>query len=134
MARIDKYSGITGGFRAPLNAAIAAGEIGKVRAVTINASGKVVIGAALGLYVGVICPGRAFAANGIIDVMTDGEIVDFDKEGSPEGPRAVIVPTAGSFWYAPATTGVPDNTATGQPLGWCVELSRLVVRVRSRAV
>lgn len=134
MARIDKYSGVTGGFRAPLNAAIAAADIGKVRGVSLNGSGKVVVGAgALGSYVGVICPGKAFVANEPIDVMTDGEIVDFDKEASPEVARSPA-PTAGTMYYVPITTGVPGTTATDQPIGWTVELTRLVVRVRSRAV
>ena len=132
MARIDKYDGVSGGFRAPLNAAVAAADIGKVRAVTLNGSGRVVIGGTLGAMVGVICPGKAFAAGDIIDVMTAGEIVDYNLEASPEVAKSPA-PVAGSLQFA-AASGVVGVTGTDQPVGTTVELSRLVVRVNARAV
>lgn len=80
--RYDKYDGFVGGFRAPLNAAMSAtaNDVGKVQAVSINASGKVVIGAtaATGI-IGVICPTKVMFANDPIDVMVRGEIMDVVK-------------------------------------------------------
>ena len=86
MSRFDKYDPVSGGFRAPLNAAISsASDVGKIQGVSINASGKVVIGATAETgIVGVICPVRLMAVNEVIDVMTHGEIVD---EMKPETVR-----------------------------------------------
>jgi len=119
MSRFDKYSGVTGGFRAQLNAAIALGIVGVAQGATINSSGKVVLGAsALGTYRGIICPDVTFAANQPIDVMTDGEIVE------------VPTFTAGQAIYIDVATGLLTAVATAnQYIGHMVELGRLVVRL-----
>lgn len=127
MSRIDKYEPYGGGFRAPLNAAITTTDVGKVQAVALNASGRVVIGtAALGI-VGVICPVKPMAAGDQIDVMTNGEIVEFTLTGG--GAAA-----AGTVYYADgagATTAtVPGAGINGARLGQTVEATRLVVRVQ----
>lgn len=127
MSRYDKYDPVSGGFRAPLNAAIIDADKGKIQAVGINSSGKVVIGgptAETGI-VGVICPVRAMAANEIIDVMTSGEIV----EATATGGAAL---TAGAIIKATGTTGVVAAGAPGageKAVGRMVELDRMVVRV-----
>lgn len=113
----DKYDPISGGFRAPLAAAIAAGDALTVTAVSLDANGRVVIGTGGNSgFVGVICPVKAMAAGDVIDVMTDGEIVDVPDL------------TAGTKQYA--TAGGDLGTTNTDPLvGWTVEADRLVVRV-----
>jgi hypothetical protein len=126
LSRIDKYEPMGGGFRVPLNAAIAAVDVGKVQGVSLNASGRAVVGgaaAAIGIK-GVICPVKAMAAGDIVDVMTDGEIVEFtDTAGGAS--------TAGTDYFAAFATGAVNTTATGSPqyIGHTVEVGRLVVRV-----
>lgn len=122
MSRYDKYDPYDGGFRARLNAAIPASDAGKVRAVSINASGRVVIGGA-GLVDlrGVICATEAMPAGAAIDVMTDGEITDATT-------TAGAALTAGALVYAHADGSI-DNVATaGKAVGFNVEATRIIVR------
>lgn len=131
MSRFDKVEPRGGAFRAPLNAAIASTDVGKVQGVSLNSSGRVVVGgasAAIGIK-GVICPTEPMNAGDIIDVMTDGEIVEFTATGG-----GTI--NAGVDLFAAFATGVVDGTATGSPqyVGHTVEggsptATRLVVRV-----
>jgi|SRR6185369_2732814 hypothetical protein len=105
--RFDKYNGFVGGFRAPLNAAMSstANDVGKVQAVGVNTSGKLIIGsAAVTGIVGLVCPTKVMNAGDPIDVMVRGEIMD-------------VVKTAGTAWtvgdivYAHAD-GTLDAVAT----------------------
>lgn len=133
--RYDKYNGYVGGFRAPLNAAMSAtgDDIGKVQAVGINASGKVIIGAAAvtGL-IGVIVPTKVHAAGDPIDVAQFAEIMDVVKTA---GGGAW---TVGDLVYAHAD-GTLDAVATaGVMIGRIVEGpkasgrgARLVLRMPS---
>ena len=122
--RFDKYDGFVGGFRAPLNAAMSAtgDDIGKIQAVSINASGKVVIGgAAETAVIGVICPTKVMAANDPIDVMTSGEIVG-------------AVKTAGTAWaagdlvYAHLAGTVDAVSTAGKVIGKMLTTTHMVVR------
>jgi hypothetical protein len=132
MARIDKYSGVTGGFRAPLAAAIAAASVGGVFAVSLDATGKVVIGtAAQSGFVGVICPDKVFAAGDVIDVMTQGEIVEFTTGAN----GAAFAPAvAGQVYTANASgaiqTTIPAAGVNYDRVGHTVEATRLVVRAQ----
>lgn len=123
MSRYDKYGPIAGGFRAKLNAAIASSDVGKIQAVSVNTSGRVVIGGpAETAIIGLICPVRAMAAAEPIDVMISGEIV----EATMTGGTAF---TAGALVYGHAS-GVVDATATaGKLVGKMIELSRMRVIV-----
>jgi hypothetical protein len=126
MSRFDKYGPFTGGFRAPLNAAILLADVGKIQAVSINTSGKVVIGgAAETAIMGVIIAVRPMAANDPIDVMTSGEIVEATKTGGTAF-------AAGDIVYAHGTTGgvgvVDAVAASGKIIAKMVELNRMVVR------
>lgn len=123
-SRFDKYDGMVGGFRAPLNAALSAtgDDTGKIQAVSINASGKVVIGgAAETAIIGVICPTRVMGANEPIDVMTSGEIVG-------------AVKTAGTAWaagdlvYAHLAGTVDAVSAAGKVIGKMLTTTHMVVR------
>lgn len=137
-ARFDKYDGVTGGFRARLAADLtvdAEGSTG-VKAVSLNATGRVVVGTAgQSGGVGVICKNVPFTpglgsiagtanlavpiggkAGDAIDVMTDGEIVD------------VTGLAAGTKYYANAD-GTLGITSTNVFVGFTVEATRLVVRM-----
>lgn len=148
MPRYDKYDPISGGFRAPLNADLtplnAGGDFGP-RAVSLNASGKVVVGTAgtsglVGILVknfarqgwGPTTTGPYGATNiaapmggkagDIVDIMTNGEIVDIANAG-------ITGVAAGQPIYA-AVDGSLTNVATGATkVGFCVEADRMIVRV-----
>ena len=151
MARYDKYDPVVSGFRAPLaaNLTLVAGSrngvnlapgVGPV-GVSLDANGRVVVGgAAQSGMVGVLVknmPAGAVAgsaqlasvtaapvgaqAGDIVDVMTNGEIVDISL-------------AAGTKYYADATTGVLTTTAAGNYyVGTTVEATRLVVRFDANA-
>lgn len=126
MPRYDKYDPKVGGFRAPLAAATVTGaaptgDRGKVWAVGLDASGRVVKGAGVTGIVGVICPVRDMAAGEIIDVMTDGEIVEFTLQ-------AGTAAAAGTRYFGVAASGDYNTTNTGTRLGWTSEAGRLIVR------
>lgn len=117
MARIDKSNPEAGTTRAPLNAAYtgASAPLG----VGLNSSGRVVAGAGQTGIIGVVCIPEDKAAGDIVDVMRNGEIVDF-------------VGAAGTRYSANTTTGVISNaagSATQKVIGHTVEATRLVVFV-----
>ncbi|MGB2791260.1 MAG: hypothetical protein WBC29_01785 [Candidatus Moraniibacteriota bacterium] len=117
MSRYDKYEPYAGGFRAPLAADTVAGEEFTPFAVGLDTNGRVVKGAGntgvLGVY---IAHGEKLAGD-IVDVMTDGEIVEMTGT------------VAGTTYYG-AVTGAINTTNTGTKLGATVEAARLVVRVK----
>lgn len=120
MARIDKYDPVDGGFRAPLNAAHAKTTPGNPIAVGLNASGRVVDGAGNTGIVGLLVLDSARVAGDIVDVMTDGEIVEMTGV------------TAGTVITADNATGVLATTAPAAGrtrVGWTVEASRLIARL-----
>lgn len=122
--RFDKYDGFVGGFRAPLNANMSAtgDDVGKVQAVSINSSGRVVIGgAAQTAVMGLICPVKVMNAGDIIDVMTDGEIVNVVKTGGTAW-------AAGDIVYAHADGTVDAVSTNGKVVAKIIEADRMVVR------
>jgi hypothetical protein len=123
LSRVDKYEPYTAGTRVPLNAALTSSDVGKVRAVSINTSGRAVIGGAAATDLqGVICPVRPMAAGDPVDVMQDCDIVELTT-------TAGAAFTAGARIYG-HTDGTIDATATaGKLLGTTVELDRGVFRV-----
>lgn len=127
-ARYDKYNPISGGFRAPsniawvYNATEASNDVGKVWGVGLNSSGRVVKGAGVTGIIGVFVPTKPVAVGDIIDVMTDGEIADFTLQNASAA-------AAGTRYYGVAADGTFNTTATGTPLGFTVEATRLIVRL-----
>lgn len=125
MSRYDKYDPYDGGFRAKLLVAIAASEAGKIKAVSINTAGKVVIGGTGLIDIrGLICPTEAMDAGAAIDVMTDGEIADATE-------TAGTAFTGGALVYAHIDGTVDDTAASGKAMGFTVETDRLIVRAET---
>ena len=137
-ARYDKYDPISGGFRAKLNADLtfdAAGAVGP-KVVSLNATGKVVIGTAgqsgfcgvlvknvpmtpsLGSIAGTVNAAVPIGgkAGDVVDIMTAGEIVD--------------VPglAAGTRYFAKSDGTLSALSSDGPYVGFTVEATRLVVR------
>lgn len=114
MGRYDKYDPVSGGFRAPLAADYTGSDtpIG----VGLDVNGRVVPGAGNTGVVGVLIKTLDAYAGDIVDVMTDGEIVEAGLD-------------AGTAYYAAAADGTLSTTNTDTPVGHTVEGDRLVVRV-----
>lgn len=130
MARFDKYDPVSGGFRSKLNAAIAAVDVGKVYAVAINGSNRVIrtgIGATADIA-GVICAVRPMDAGEAVDVMTAGEIVEMAE-------TAGTALATGAKVYGHTDGTVDDTATTSKYLGQVVEdgsvttSKRVVIRV-----
>lgn len=117
MGRYDKYDPVSGGFRAALAADYAGSEtpIG----VGLDVNGRVVPGAGNTGIVGVMVKVSAANAGDIVDVMTDGEIVEFGGQ-------------AGTVYTATEADGTVATTAPAAgiiAIGFTVEADRLIVRV-----
>lgn len=128
MARYDKYEPKSGGYRAPLAADLPATSKtgnGNPLAVGHDANGRVVPGASVSGIKGVLCTTRAMKAGEIVDVMTDGEIVEMAGVA------------AGSNVMGATVGGALDDVAldaTHFYVGHCVEATRLIVRVARPAL
>lgn len=139
MSRYDKYDPKVGGFRAKLaaNFGYTSGvpdrnhaDLNKVFAVGLDTSGNVgKFGSGFPTFAGLLILTLPKAAGDVIDVMTDGEIVDLvDAE-----ILAADTLAAGQKLYAdPAvTTGVLTAVATSNRLvGFTVELNSTTGRAR----
>jgi hypothetical protein len=122
MARYDKYDPKAGGFRAPLAAdlpATTATGAGNPIGVGLNASGQVVPGAGNSGLKGVVITTKAMKAGDIVDVMTDGEIVEL---------ASITAGTTVTALTTDGTLGVAAVDATHKTMGFTVEATRLVVR------
>jgi hypothetical protein len=120
VARYDKYDPVSGGFRAPLAADLAKTSAGNPIGVGLDVNGRVVPGAGNTGIVGVVATVRNLKAGDIVDVMTDGEVVD-----------CVAPLVAGTIITALTTTGALGVTvadATHIRVGHTVEATRLIVR------
>lgn len=141
MSRYDKYDPKDGGFRAPLNAAWnatsgpgtapspTASDLFKVIGVQLNGSGRLVKATSLAAAVGIVIAHGPKAAGEIVDVMTDGEVVEL----SADDIQGATAPTAGTKYYLDTTAGrltatAPAAGAIGFYVGTTVEATRLVVR------
>lgn len=132
MARYDKYDPISGGFRAPLNANLDATEdtgAGNPVGVTLNSSGRVVVGGATETLgdepiVGLLCTTKDMKAGDIVDIMTAGEIVEV--AGLTAGDTIWVLPATGALDSIAPVLGSNKTRA-----GTMVEATRLIVRVQS---
>lgn len=117
MSRYDKYDPVSGGFRAPLAAAYTGSET--LIGVGLDVNGRVVPGAGNSGLKGVMVNPLDKRAGDIVDVMTDGEVLEFPG-------------VAGTSYTALTTTGAIGTTAadaTHVRVGFTVEATRLVVRM-----
>src|SRR5262245_17430798 len=114
--RYDKYDPVSGGFRALLAANYTGVETAV--GVGIDVNGHVVAGAGTTGVIGVLIMTRDLLAGQVVDVMTNGEIVEF---GGAAGTVYTANTTTGAI-----TTGAASATQT--PIGYTVEAGRLVVR------
>ncbi len=125
MSRFDLVEPHVGGFRARLEADWLLADVGVVRAVSLNASGRAVKGNPVGSngLKGVVALGMVRKARHPIDVMTSGEILDITDD-EVAGTLA-----AGVNIFAVPATGALTVTATSNIyVGHMVEIDRLVVR------
>lgn len=140
MSRYDKYDPISGGFRAPLaaNFGYTAGkpdyahaDLNVMKVVSLDTSGRVVIGyvGATVRPVGVLVLTTPKAAGEIVDVMTNGEIVEFTLSNGSAAAAGTTYTTVQDGTYA--TTAPSANIAI---IGTTVEAGRLVVRFGRSAV
>lgn len=119
MARIDKYDPVDGGYRAPLAADFVVGDRETCFGVGHDVNGRVVKGAGQSGLKGVLVLTQAKKARDVVDVMTDGEVVEF------------IIGVAGTSYTANTVTGVVSSavaSATQIYVGHTVEAGRLIVR------
>lgn len=136
MSRYDKYDPKDGGFRAPLNAAWTATsgpgavtDLFRVTGVQLNGSGRLIRATAVAAAVGIVVVHGVKAAGDVVDVMTDGEVIELDALDI----QAATAPTAGTKYFLDVTAGRLTATAPGVGVngfyvGTTVELNRLVVR------
>jgi hypothetical protein len=134
LSRFDKYDPLSGGFRGKLKVALTvstAVEKERVFGVSVEAAtGLLVIGGALATIRGIIQVRESKAAGDIVDVMTSGELANFDFLN--DGTTATVL---GTPYYVDVATGAPTATSTSnKQFGILVADSvagrnRLVVRV-----
>jgi hypothetical protein len=140
VSRYDKYGPKTGGFRAPLNAAWNATsgpagvtDLNRVIVVALNGSGRLIKATTAATAVGVVVVTTPKNAGEIVDVMTQGEIVELDGNDIQGG----TTPTAGTKYIFDATAsrlaaqGTPTAGTNTFYVGTTVEATRLVVRTGS---
>lgn len=124
-----------GSFRAKLAADWLDANLKAVIAVSLNASGAVVVGTAgQSGFVGVVVLTKKLFAGDVVDVLKYAEIVEFTKSGPADAAFAPAV--AGQNYYA-AAGGAAETTAPGAGvnkgyIGHTVEADRLVVAVATR--
>lgn len=108
LARIDKTDSAIGVFRAALAANISSSLVDKVIGVGLNASGKVVPGDGSTGIVGVLVPVKGtISAGQIVDVLTNGEVVEVDQ----------VTFGAGDLVYASKADGELSTDSTNTSLG-----------------
>jgi hypothetical protein len=137
ISRYDKYNPKSGGFRAPANAAWTATsgpssvtDLWRVTAVGLNGSGRVIRATTALMCVGIVIAHGVKAAGDILDVMTDGEVIELDAADL----QAATAPVAGTKYYADLTAGrlvanaAPTAGTNYYYVGTTVEAGRLIVR------
>jgi hypothetical protein len=121
-ARVDKTESAVGVVRGTLNADIPQADWNKVRGVSINSSGKTVLGGGgtTGIVGVAIFDRTNYRAGKRVDIFKLGEIV---LDGSD-------LLTAGAIITVNTTTGVASTaaaSATQIKVGYCVENDRIVL-------
>lgn len=137
MSRYDKYDPVSGGFRAKLNAAWNATsgpsgvtDLNRIICVELNGSGRLVKATSAVTAVGIVIVNRAMVAGDVVDVMTNGEVVELDGADIQGGAAAaagtrLFLDTTASRLAAVASPVAATNYFL---VGRTIEASRLVVR------
>ena len=133
MSRYDKYEPYSGGTRALLaEDFVDPKDFNKAIGFGLNAAGLAVKGAGNSGIVGIVCLGEKFYAGDVIDIMTDGDIVDFKPYKASDSTETDATP--GTKYYI-QDDGSVNTTNTGKYAGVTVEgkngFHRLVVRVQA---
>lgn len=121
MSRYDKYDGVAGGFRAEAAEAQLEANYDRPMGAGLDASGHALLGdASNSRFKGVTIVDRTKRRAGdILDIMTNGEIVDCENL------------TAGTTYFLDAT-GELSTIESAYYVGHTVEAWRLVVRFQDR--
>ena len=129
MSRFDQIQPKAGSFRAHLAAAVPANLVERLWGVGLDADGRIVKGAGQSGIVGVTVQTKEYAAGKRIDVMTHGQVVEFQPTAVDPGEGNVGDP--GTVYFADDTTGdISDTGGAGTTrIGHTVEGQRLIVRV-----
>lgn len=135
MARYDKYEPFANGFRAVLAADFgytagvpdrAHADLGKPFAVGLNASGQLVKGAGVTGVKGVVIIDLPKSAGSVVDVMTSGEILEWETSAGVAGVAATnYYGSTGATGAVAAGTGAGGVTppATSVYLGFTAEVT-----------
>jgi hypothetical protein len=139
MSRFDKYDPIAGGFRGKLKLAFvvtgatpAITAVNKERLFGVSieaATGLVLIGGAVGAVRGIVNIREDHAAGDMVDVMSSGEVINFNFLNDGTTPTVLGTP-----YHADAATGAPTATAaSNKGIGFLIADSvsgrnRLIVR------
>lgn len=134
MSRYDKYDPFAGNYRAPMNAdltlaAFTALQTGNPVGITLNATGKVIVGGPGNVFgdadiCGLLVITKNVKAGDIVDIMRVGEIVEV--AGQVAGDTIWISNTTGLLDSTPPAIGVNKVRA-----GRMVEATRLVVALQT---
>lgn len=120
-----------GNFRANLASAIPSNLVERLWGVGLDANGRIVKGAGQTGIVGVTVQTKTYAAGKRIDVMTAGQVVEFQPTAVAPGVGNTGDP--GKTYWANNTTGdivvKPADTTGHTRIGHTVEGQRLIVRV-----
>ena len=132
MSRFDKYEPYSGGTRALLAEDYDLDDLNKAVAFGLNASGLAVKGAGNSGVIGILILSQKKYAGDVVDIMTDGDIVDFKAYNGADSVETNSTP--GTKYYL-AADGSVNTTNTGKYAGVTVEgkngAHRLVVRVQA---
>lgn len=133
MSRYDKYDPFDGGFRAPLAVErVGAGVRNLLTGAALDVNGRLVV-ASVGVsgYKGVLVTTMDRHIGDPVDVMTDGEIVEFPGVA---GTNYFIDAATGLIVAGTSTgTATPPAAAGSKYVGFTVEATRLVVRMARAA-
>lgn len=131
MSRFDHMNPKVGNFRAHLASAIPSNLVERLWGVGLDANGRIVKGAGQSGIVGVTVQTKAYPAGKRIDVMTAGQVVEFQPTAAAPGVGNTGDPGT-VYWAVDATGDIieePVDTTGHTRIGHTVEGQRLVVRV-----
>ena len=130
MARIDKYEPHIGGTRARLAAPWLLANVGKLTAVSLDANGRVVVGAGSNGLVGVCCLQAVHPAGHQVDILQRADIVEVAATDvlTPGAGKKVYSNLAGVLKADTIANSVGVAGTPGYYVGHLVELDRLVLR------